>query len=550
MQPPYESIPLTFFVPGETYLILEHERSLQGQALIERLRRHPLVLSDDRLAAAIENVRPADVVSITGPNDSLASGCNWIVSLLMRSLGIGGQQSQAANRGEGAEQPRRITSMVFARVPQFTAPENQRAFIEDFIGLLNNRAKELQQDGDELTVETIAPNWLGGSAPGQFGMGGPGAKPVPAYPDQRAQPWAFKMPDRLGRDVRGKGQPVEVAVLDTVPAWEALNHAFHSPALADHELLQRVKVQTTGGLNVFRPITDSMEHNWLNDPQLGIALRDHFYNMSDHGLFVAGVIAAIAPQAQIRMVEVLSHWGIGTMQTIANGLNQLLSQRNSKVPLVVNLSLTIEVPSEDHLPPGWQNDSQLSQWAWFVAWLKENENFIEESFAALRKLCAQLEATGAIIIAAAGNNGTSDAHPPARYPAAFHSVTGVGALKHNGETAEYSNEADRPDPRNRQPLAGMVTFGGDMDMTSGNANTETGMLGVYIGAFPDGSVSQNGWARWAGTSFATPVIAGTLARLIAAGDRPQEAMQRIRDVQSAIDADLGSGEIFTAVQGG
>lgn len=546
MQPPYENIPMTFFVPGEAYLVLEHDRALQGQALLDRLRRHPLVQSDDRLAAAIDNVKPSGLVTISGPS-AIPGGCNWIVALILRTLGLdrGNNRAQADSSEWLQQPPARLTSMVFTTVSQFNSPETQQAFIQDFIRPLYYRAKEFQQDGDELTVETIAPNWLSGGAPGQFGMGGPGAQPVPTDPNVKDRPWIFTMPRSFARGLGNQGRAVEVAVLDTVPSREALNRAFNSPAFADHELLQQVKQQTASGLSISRLITDSIEHSWLNDPQIGIALREHFYNMSDHGLFVAGVIASIARQANIRIIEVLSHFGVGTVQTIASGLNQLLSQRRSHTPLIVNLSLTLELPTRQHLPPDWENDPKLSQWDWFVAWLDENPQFIEDSFVALRKLCDELSKTGALIVAAAGNNGTPNNHPPARFPAAFSSVTGVGALNHDGSTAGYSNQADTPGN-----VVGIVTYGGDVDAVSHDqADADNGMLGLFIGAFPDGQPSDNGWARWAGTSFATPIIAGTVAHLVAGGDTPQQALQRIRNAQADFDPALGPGEVFSAKQG-
>ena len=119
-----------------------------------------------------------------------------------------------------------------------------------------------------------------------------------------------------------------------------------------------------------------------------------------------------------------------------------------------------------------------------------------------------------------------------RYPAAAPGVIGVGALSGEGvDLASYSNFCDEP------PSEGFMTLGGE-------PGTENGILGVYIHEFPVDNGSNDpdyhveqpqpghlrgpadyspdlseiqynpnlfGWAWWAGTSFATPIISGLLA---------------------------------------
>jgi hypothetical protein len=82
--------------------------------------------------------------------------------------------------------------------------------------------------------------------------------------------------------------------------------------------------------------------------------------------------------------------------------------------------------------------------------------------------------------------------------------------KHN--TASYSNLCDHP------LYTGYTTLGGEH-------YKQNGVRGIYIHEFPSytGSVppsdyhlvnystNKTGWAWWAGTSFATPIISGLLA---------------------------------------
>lgn len=74
-----------------------------------------------------------------------------------------------------------------------------------------------------------------------------------------------------------------------------------------------------------------------------------------------------------------------------------------------------------------------------------------------------------------------------------------------------------------------------------------GMLGIYIGDFPDAQPNTNGWAWWAGTSFAAPVISSLLAGLISQGVSPDQALQRLRDAETATTT--AGEEILTVKQG-
>ena len=124
--------------------------------------------------------------------------------------------------------------------------------------------------------------------------------------------------------------------------------------------------------------------------------------------------------------------------------------------------------------------------------------------------------------------------PAARFPAAFTNVIGVGAMPRQDlggvpqEAASYSNLSDDT------PAIGYITLGGE-------PGVDQGILGVFISQFPEycgplplnfASIqpdfiryrsNKNGWAWWAGTSFATPIITGLLAAN--AGGLPAMAQQ-------------------------
>ncbi len=75
---------------------------------------------------------------------------------------------------------------------------------------------------------------------------------------------------------------------------------------------------------------------------------------------------------------------------------------------------------------------------------------------------------------------------------------------------------------------GVATFGGDSDgLVDANGLPEA-VRGVYIApTFPDGEQNVTGWADWSGTSFATAIISGLGAHLMAQDWPLSNAITRI-----------------------
>jgi hypothetical protein len=134
----------------------------------------------------------------------------------------------------------------------------------------------------------------------------------------------------------------------------------------------------------------------------------------------------------------------------------------------------------------------------------------------------------ALVVAAAGNDsfrygicgdGKNIVRDP-RLPAAVQGVIGVAAFRSDGDLADYSNDNDFT------PMVdGISAYGGEAD----NATTASseGLVGLYISdRFPSsqrdmfgeptgnpGNPNDDGWALWAGTSFAAPIVSGYAACL-------------------------------------
>jgi subtilisin family serine protease len=176
-----------------------------------------------------------------------------------------------------------------------------------------------------------------------------------------------------------------------------------------------------------------------------------------HGTFVAGVLRDVAPEVSFDPEVALSDVGIGDEEMLVAALDGL-DRRVS----IINLSLGCR--TQDDVPP-------LP---------------IADRIAALGR--------EVVVVAAAGNAGGDR---PA-WPAALPGVVAVAAVQ-DGEDgvspAPYSN------------------FGSWVDACARGTHVSTYVTGVLelAGAAPE---KFDGFARWSGTSFATPHVAGRIAALM------------------------------------
>lgn len=421
-----------------------------------------------------------------------------------------------------------------SRIVSFSSSENKAQFSlifadvngvsddpSDLLRLLQGIDKLVNTQLAGLTLRTASPNWLGVRAP-HVGTGGPGAKPKPAKLTAKWQtadlqtpeaPFGFEMP--MLEKYFGTMQPVEVAILDTAPCSHDLVAAYHRWE-AKHPLLHSL-LRPHGKLTIDHADYETL----LRLADYGI--KGHHYGMADHGLFVAGIVHTIAPDAELRLIEVLNPLGIGDFESIARGLKQVLERRKAlpaEQAMVLNCSLVLNFPTSDEIKKLARRDP-----IW--AWLGENGRIARMALA-LETIFNEIAAQGVPIAAAAGNDAVPNKpRPPARYPAAFDSVIGVSALEDAIHPASYANLADDP------PCEGISTFGGAA--TQGETIVGKGVLGVYIGEFPDEPhENKTGWAWWAGTSFATPIVSGSFAALMSQGMTRDQAEAILRGMQSDV----------------
>jgi subtilisin family serine protease len=220
----------------------------------------------------------------------------------------------------------------------------------------------------------------------------------------------------------------------------------------------------------------SASHWWLRnvsgdrDPGIGNALA----YQAGHGTFVAGVVRTVAPSAEVRVRRILPHGGAF----------------ETDLALALDRVLHTDWPDIITMPAGsYTYDSTGAMCL---------RRFIE------RRLPAH---KGVALVVAAGN----DARRKFFWPAAQASTISVGALAADQRTrAHFTN------------------FGGWVDVYAPGEH--------LINAFPSGDyqyrlrprkgqrVTFAGMARWSGTSFSTPAVAGMIAaRMTQTGENGTDA---------------------------
>jgi len=254
----------------------------------------------------------------------------------------------------------------------------------------------------------------------------------------------------------------------TCPATEAEETGLTEPwpPVAPQEKGRQVSVvvvdtgwNPTSGTDGRTPWLDGVDGD---DEQNGADLRPY----AGHGTFIAGVVRCMAPMTDL-WVEGFAIGGVGGGGILESEIVGQLVEAMKHDPKVINLS----------------------------AGCRTRLDLPSKAFARFHR--KYLENVDCVLVAAAGN----DSWAAPFWPAAFDWAVGVGSLDRDGRVSEFSN------------------YGVSADVYALGRNV--------VNAFPDGTfechetpnkgdirVFGTGLARWSGTSFAAPVVAGLIAREI------------------------------------
>lgn len=224
----------------------------------------------------------------------------------------------------------------------------------------------------------------------------------------------------------------------------------------------RISVVDTGW---YPPAATDSDSPWLasgvgGDVEQVNPAKIHPY--AGHGTFVAGVVRCLAPAATIDIEGVLKTAGAVYESDITRELNEAMV-----------------------------NDPDLIS---ISAGCRTRRDIGLLGFEVLSEIFSLVEGEGApLVVAAAGNDSSNRKF----WPAAFPWVVSVGALDDNMEISDFSNYGD---------WVQVYAHGRDL--------VNAYPTGTYI-CYEPPNVGQvrtfTGMAQWSGTSFATPIVTGTIA---------------------------------------
>jgi hypothetical protein len=286
--------------------------------------------------------------------------------------------------------------------------------------------------------------------------------------------------------------------------------------LADHE----AAVAAATGATTTAPLDSPCEARDVVQPLLGLT-DSH----AGHGTFVAGVVHQTCPDARVLSLRVLHSDGIGAEGSCLLALDWLRARVESALSrgvadeLVDVASLSLGFYPED-VDPAVANQ--------------------------IGTAITRLNDLGVIVVAAAGNDATTRPFLPAALGGNAAGTSGnpmlaaIGALNASGiTTAAFSNHGEwvtRWAPGNALVSTVPVWQGA---MAPGLVVPDGAGAGSRLRTTPDEDDLTTGFAVWAGTSFATPVVAGLLAGALAVdADHPMDpAGRRARAGRAVADAD-------------
>jgi hypothetical protein len=261
-------------------------------------------------------------------------------------------------------------------------------------------------------------------------------------------------------------------------------------------------------------------------------------DVRDHGVFVAGLIHAVAPNAIIHLIRVLEDDGWGNTNTLTAGVYEfLLSQAEfgSLDRTVLNLSLGIRLPPRMQNLNGLRNDYFDNSTEPLLPALRQyfqNESSNETSYvtgfagrswplhrmrtpAALLFLMTLADELNVTMVAAAGNHSTPNDVEEPMIPAAYIDLA-VAASTMDQARACFANAGDVAAPGgDARPATGGAT---DCDLVAHTgcsvSDCAHGLISVVT---PATATSATGFAYWAGSSFATALVSGLAARRLGEG---------------------------------
>jgi subtilisin family serine protease len=366
-------------------------------------------------------------------------------------------------------------------------------------GLFPNVARTIRRInrilGSQAGVVIQDPNWLTGQPFEPEGSpfepeGSPfepegsttGAVTKLANPAEFMRQWAFQAIELAASRYNGEG--VRVGIFDSSP-FSGL-----TPDVSVHKVLTitDMPADASGGfsLDVLHPTPSATPA-----PSKKTAI-----DVRNHGFFVAGLVHALAPESQVRLVRVLQNDNRGDLFTLMKAIFNFLKDNlgQEATGQVINLSLGVRLPPEE---------AKLG---------------LPAAILSLQYLMNAARCLGAVVAAAAGNDSAASALPdPPNLPAGWNTGLGVAATNPENQRACFSNQGRLAAPGG-DGRGGKESGDGCKPRNSDcqDANCPMAVIGPILQP-PYTDDNSTGFIFWSGSSFSTPLVSGLAALVWQAG---------------------------------
>jgi subtilisin family serine protease len=318
--------------------------------------------------------------------------------------------------------------------------------------------------------------------------------------------WAFEhigvgpffTEELAGTSIDPKGTGVRVGVFDSVP--------FEEPSDGRRETKEVVtSVSPQLNLDVLFPDMPTL-----------LPAAPEPKNVGDHGLFVAGLIHAVAPESEIHLIRVVNEYGCGDLFTLNKALYEFIASvekdRGSLDGVVLNLSLGIHKPRGSEVADIGEG---LAQQAVEITIDEATTVWADETIESLRGAVLLAHSRGGVVVAAAGNESYLTYAPRSpQLPAAYPSVIGVAASNAQRERSCFSNWGDVLAPGGDDAWPTCRSASPEPTSPEGAGGEQEDCDSALISL---STIYPTGYAYWRGTSFSAPLVSGLAALVLDAG---------------------------------
>src|SRR5947209_8001053 len=297
----------------------------------------------------------------------------------------------------------------------------------------------IELNKQHISALAVERNWLMTGVE-EVGHGCPITPPISVQEPPSSGRWTVNLPQLPAAFQGGTGKGVTVFVLDAFPQPQQIRAAA-TGAGSNNMLLQDMAtgMVSESPYNTAVPPAINLKYlTTVSEPSENVVTGKDIYGnligfpMADHGLFVAGLVRDVAPEASIECIRVLDDFCTASVATLISSLSNINNRMSTAGDLyqkqvVINLSLVV-MPPDDQNPP--------------------REGLLTPMQSLTEK--------GAIFVASTGNDSdprdtsmNNGQRMGPRYPANFAydsdhptlaaKVIPVGAVNSTGSAASYSN---------------------------------------------------------------------------------------------------------------